>query len=54
MYERHWDQVSEGVGFDIRPVEGFTLTTVIDKGLDKHIPLCEEVGEKAAREYNIE
>ena len=54
MYERHWDQISEGVGFDIRPTENFTFTTVIDKGLEKHIPLCEEVGEKAAREYNIE
>ena len=54
MYDRHWDQISEGVGFDIRPVEDFTLTTVIDKGLENHIPLCEEVGEKAAREYNIE
>lgn len=54
MYDRHWDQVSKGVGFDIRPVEGFTLTTVIEKGLEKHIPLCEEIGEKAAREYNIE
>ena len=54
MYERHWDQVSKGVGFDIRPTKDFTLTTVIDKGLEKNIPLCEEVGEKAAREYNIE
>ena len=54
MYDRHWDQISEGVGFDIRPVEDFTLTTVIEKGLENHIPLCEEVGEKAAREYNIE
>lgn len=54
MYERHWDQISEGVGFDIRPTEGFTLTTVIEKGLEKNIPLCEEVGEKASREYSIE
>jgi len=54
MYERHWDQVSEGVGFDIRPTENFTFTTVIEKGLEKHIPLCEEVGEKASREYTIE
>lgn len=54
MYDRHWDQISAGVGFDIRPVEGFTLTSVIEKGLIKYIPLCEEVGEKAAREYNIE
>ena len=39
MYDRHWDQISAGIGFDIRPVEGFTLTTVIEKGLIKYIPL---------------
>jgi dynein heavy chain len=54
MYERHWDQISGKVGFDIRPVEGFTLTSVIDKGLLNNLEICEEVGEKAAKEYNIE
>jgi len=39
MYDRHWDQISAGVGFDIRPTEDFTLTTVIEKGLEKYIPL---------------
>lgn len=54
MKERHWDQISETVGFDIRPDEGFTLTTVLDKGMLKHIDIADEVGEKAFKEYNIE
>ena len=33
MKDRHWDQLSAKVGFDIRPVEGFNLTSVIDAGM---------------------
>ena len=54
MKERHWDQISEAVGFDIRPDEDFTLTTVIEKDMLKHLEVCEEVGERAAKEYFIE
>lgn len=54
MKDRHWDAISEHIGFDIRPDEDFTLTTVIDKGMLKHLEICEEVGEKAAKEYHIE
>jgi dynein heavy chain len=38
----------------VRPVEDFTLQAVIDKGLLAHLEVCEEVGERAAKEYNIE
>ena len=47
MYERHWDQLSAKVGFDIRPVEGFTLTSCVEKGMLKHIDAAEDTGEKA-------
>jgi dynein heavy chain len=54
MVDRHWDNISGAVGFDIRPTEGFTLQTCIDKGLLAHSELCEDTGEKAYKEYNIE
>ena len=54
MKERHWDQITEKVGFDIRPEEGFTLTNVIEKGMLDHIQTAEDVGEKAFKEFNIE
>jgi len=54
MQERHWNAISEKVGFDIRPTEGFTLTTVVEKGMLNHIETAEEIGEKAYKEYNIE
>ena len=56
MVDRHWDQISNAMGFDIRPVEGeeFNLQLCVDKGLLKEVDLCEEVGEKAFKEHNIE
>ena len=54
MKERHWDQISEKVKFDVRPVEGFTLTTVINAGMLNNLDVCEEVGEKAYKEFHIE
>lgn len=54
MKDRHWDQISDRVKFDIRPVEGFTLTSVIDAGMLNYLDVCEEVGEKAYKEYHIE
>lgn len=36
MVDRHWDEISKEVGFDIRPVEGFTLNSVIDMGMVSH------------------
>ncbi len=54
MKDRHWDEISEKVGFDIRPVEGFTLTSVIDAGMLNHLEVCEDVGEKAYKEFHIE
>jgi dynein heavy chain len=54
MVDRHWDEISAGVGFDIRPIPGFTLNSVIDKGMMNHTQVCEDVGEKAFKEYGIE
>lgn len=54
MKDRHWDAISDKVKFDIRPTEGFTLTSVINAGMLNHIDICEEVGEKAYKEFHIE
>jgi dynein heavy chain len=54
MKERHWKQISEKVGFEIQPCEGFNLTSVIDSGMLKYIEVAEEVGERAYKEFHIE
>ena len=40
MKGRHWDQITNKVGFEVRPHEGFTLTTVIEMGLKKWEEFC--------------
>lgn len=54
MRERHWEELSGRVGFTVRPCEGFTLSTVIRLGLQRHEEFCEEIGERAHREHQIE
>lgn len=54
MYDRHWTEISNKVGFDVKPTEDFTFEKLLDMGLLKYTDICVEIGEKAAKEYNIE
>lgn len=54
MTDRHWAQISEKVGFEVKPTEDFTLTKVLDLGLQHHTLACVEIGERAGKEYTIE
>ena len=45
---------SKDPNFVIYPEPGFTLTNAVDKGLCNYTQKCEEIGEKASREYAIE
>lgn len=54
MKDRHWQAISDKVGFDVRPTEGFTFQKVLDMGLLSHVDTCVDVGEKAEKEFNIE
>lgn len=54
MCDRHWKEITDRVGFEVKPMPGFTFTNALDMGLMKHVEVCVEVGEKAAKEYMIE
>jgi dynein heavy chain len=54
MCDRHWNEITKRVGYEVKPTAGFTFTQAIDMGLMKHVDVCVEVGEKAAKEYMIE
>jgi dynein heavy chain len=54
MKDRHWQQVSDKVGFPVKPDEGFTFSKVLEMGLMKNVDACVEIGERAAKEYGIE
>jgi dynein heavy chain, axonemal len=54
MKERHWNAISEKVGFEVKPFEGFTFNNCIEMELQKFTEICVDIGEKAGKEYNIE
>lgn len=54
MKERHWESLSKESGIEIAPDEGFNLQKVIDLGMVEHADACEDIGEKAFKEFNIE
>ena len=54
MKERHWQAISEKVGFEVRPYEGFTFNQCLEMELHKYTEECVDIGEKAGKEYNIE
>lgn len=54
MKDRHWEQISQAVGFEVKPYDGFTFTRVLELGLMDNVDVCCEIGERAAKEFNIE
>lgn len=40
MQQRHWTQISQKVGFEVVPTEGFTFNKVLEMGLMKHSEVC--------------
>lgn len=55
MVTRHWKAISDNVGFEVNPqIDNFTFEKILDMGLMKNIDFCVEVGERAAKEYQIE
>jgi len=54
MKERHWEMLSAGVGFEVKPYEGFTYAKCMEMKLTEHVDAVVDIGEKAGKEYNIE
>jgi dynein heavy chain, axonemal len=54
MKDRHWEQISEMIGFPIKISPELTLFKVIDYGLDDYISRFETISESATKENNLE
>ncbi|ERL86097.1 hypothetical protein D910_03511 [Dendroctonus ponderosae] len=54
MKERHWEKVSEIVGFPIKVDDDLTLEKIIDYGLNDYIEKFEAISEAATKENNLE
>lgn len=54
MKARHWEQISEIVGFPIKISPDLTLEKIIDFGLEEYLPKFESISESATKENNLE
>ena len=54
LKERHWQQISDVVGYTLRNEEGMCLAKLIDMNLEGFIPKFEAISEAATKEYNLE
>ncbi|XP_076467072.1 dynein axonemal heavy chain 1-like isoform X2 [Babylonia areolata] len=54
MRNRHWEQLSEELGFPIRPKANLTFSKCLEMNLQDHIAVISKVAEVAGKEYSIE
>ncbi|XP_042293782.1 dynein axonemal heavy chain 3 [Sceloporus undulatus] len=54
MKDRHWEQISDVVGYEIRPDETTSLMNMLEYGLSKYIEKLEPIGAAASKEYSLE
>ncbi|KAL8620382.1 hypothetical protein ACOMHN_013007 [Nucella lapillus] len=52
--ERHWQMMSEKVGFDMTPSETTPLFEVLQMGLDKYLEDLRDISSQASKEYALE
>ncbi|CAJ1429265.1 unnamed protein product [Effrenium voratum] len=51
---RHWDEISEVVGFSMERDSAFTLSRVVDMDVGTHLNALQEISDSASREYGLE
>lgn len=54
MKERHWEKVSENVGFPLKADAALTLARIIDFGLGDYNSKFQVISESATKENNLE
>ena len=54
LKERHWEQISDIVGFSIKLDDNLTLKKILEMNLDDHIGEFEGISEAATKESTLE
>jgi len=54
MKDRHWKMISDKIGIELNPNERYTLTNVLEQGLQNYTDIITKVSESAGKEYAIE
>ncbi|CAB3991140.1 dynein heavy chain 3, axonemal-like, partial [Paramuricea clavata] len=52
--DRHWDQMSDIVGFDIKPEADTSLCNMLEYGLHKCLDKLEDISVSASKEFSLE
>ncbi|XP_070580768.1 dynein axonemal heavy chain 3-like [Ptychodera flava] len=52
--DRHWEQMSDIVGYDLKPEADTSLFQMVEIGLAKHLEKLEEISGAASKEYSLE
>lgn len=51
---RHWDRMSDVIGFDIKPTKETTLVSFLDYGMEDKLEKLDEIAASAAKEHKLE
>lgn len=54
MRDRHWEQLSSALGFDLKPDAEFTLSKGAGMGLLDHLEAISRITDVAGKEFSIE
>jgi len=54
LRQRHWEEISEIVGFSMERDPAFTLSRILDMEVGKHMDQLQEISDSAAREHGLE
>ncbi|KAM7329251.1 hypothetical protein ACRRTK_010864 [Alexandromys fortis] len=54
MKDRHWQQISEIVGYEIKPTETTCLANMLEFGFGKFVEKLEPISAAASKEYSLE
>jgi dynein heavy chain len=54
LRDRHWEKLSEIVGFQLKPEEEATLSKYLDMNLESYLEKFESISEAASKEFSLE
>lgn len=54
LKDRHWEKISEIVGFPLRVEEGLTLAKVLDYGFEEYVDKFQVISDSATKENCLE
>lgn len=54
LKDRHWEKISEIIGFPLHPNQNLTLAKIMDYNLDEFVPKFEVVSDGASKETALE